>query len=95
MRNLRYFGGYADKNNGITAQIDGNFISYTRHEPVGVCGLITAWNFSILMVSWKLAPALAAGNKFYAIAKRNVIEYNQTERTNLNIKHSPDTSDKI
>ncbi|XP_014270942.1 aldehyde dehydrogenase, mitochondrial [Halyomorpha halys] len=61
VRNLRYFGGYADKNNGITAAIDGNFITYTRHEPVGVCGLITAWNFSILMVSWKLAPALAAG----------------------------------
>ena len=36
--------------------------SYTVHEPVGVCGLITPWNFPFLMGIWKMAPALAAGN---------------------------------
>ncbi|XP_014261301.2 aldehyde dehydrogenase, mitochondrial-like, partial [Cimex lectularius] len=61
VRNLRYFAGMADKGNGITAQIDGNFMAYTRQEPVGICGLITAWNFSLLMITWKLAPAIAAG----------------------------------
>jgi aldehyde dehydrogenase (NAD+) len=41
--------------------MDGNFLSYTRHEPVGVCGQIIPWNFPVLMAAWKLGPALATG----------------------------------
>ncbi|XP_002132249.3 aldehyde dehydrogenase, mitochondrial-like [Drosophila pseudoobscura] len=59
---LRYFAGWADKNHGKTIPIDGDFFTYTRHEPVGVCGQIIPWNFPILMMAWKLGPALATGN---------------------------------
>jgi len=58
----RYFAGWADKNCGQTIPIDGNFMTYTRHEPVGVCGQIIPWNFPLLMQAWKLGPALATGN---------------------------------
>lgn len=59
---LRYYAGWADKNHGKTIPADGNFFAYTRHEPVGVCGQIIPWNFPILMMTWKLGPALATGN---------------------------------
>jgi aldehyde dehydrogenase (NAD+) len=62
MKLIRYFAGLADKNNGQTLHPDGPYVCYTLHEPVGVCGLITAWNFASLMAAWKIAPALAAGN---------------------------------
>merc|ERR1719391_1018538 len=58
----RYYAGWADKNHGKTIPIDGDFMSYTRHEPVGVCGQIIPWNFPMLMQAWKLGPALAMGN---------------------------------
>ncbi len=58
----RYFAGWADKNHGKTIPIDGEFLCYTRHEPIGVVGQIIPWNFPMLMQAWKLAPALAAGN---------------------------------
>lgn len=58
----RYYAGWSDKIHGKTIPIDGNFFTYTRHEPVGVCGQIIPWNFPLLMQAWKLAPALAAGN---------------------------------
>jgi len=58
----RYYAGWADKNHGKTIPIDGDFMSYTRHEPVGVCGQIIPWNFPLLMQAWKLGPALAMGN---------------------------------
>ena len=58
----RYYAGWADKNYGKTIPIDGPYFSYTRHEPVGVCGQIIPWNFPLLMQAWKLAPALATGN---------------------------------
>ncbi len=58
----RYFAGWADKNHGQTFPVDGNYFSYTRHEPVGVVGQIIPWNFPLLMQSWKWAPALACGN---------------------------------
>ncbi|KAJ5465392.1 Aldehyde dehydrogenaseC-terminal [Penicillium desertorum] len=47
-----------------TTTIDTNSetLSYTRHEPVGVCGQIIPWNFPILMWAWKIGPAIAAGN---------------------------------
>lgn len=59
---LRYYAGWADKNHGKVIPMDGDFFAYTRHEPVGVCGQIIPWNFPILMMAWKLGPALATGN---------------------------------
>merc|ERR1719309_579294 len=59
---LRYYAGWADKNHGKVIPIDGSFQTYTRLEPVGVCGQIIPWNFPILMQAWKLGPALATGN---------------------------------
>lgn len=59
---LRYYAGWADKIQGKTIPVDGDFFCFTRHEPVGVCGQIIPWNYPMLMFTWKLAPALAAGN---------------------------------
>ncbi len=58
----RYIAGWADKVHGKTIPIDGEFLCYTRHEPMGVVGQIVPWNFPMLMMAWKLAPALATGN---------------------------------
>ncbi|XP_050399874.1 aldehyde dehydrogenase, mitochondrial [Patella vulgata] len=58
----RYYAGWANKNHGKTIPIDGDYLTYTRHEPVGVCGQIIPWNFPLLMQAWKLGPALAMGN---------------------------------
>ena len=58
----RYFAGWADKIQGRTLPVDGNYFSYTRSEPIGVVGQIIPWNFPLIMQAWKLAPALAAGN---------------------------------
>lgn len=60
-----YFGKIADQNPGRLVDAgDDTVISRVVHEPVGVCGLITPWNFPLLQASWKIAPALAAGNTF-------------------------------
>ena len=59
---FRYFAGYADKLTGKTNPVDGDFFSYTRVEPKGVCAAVIPWNFPLLMATWKLAPALAGGN---------------------------------
>ena len=59
---FRYFAGWADKNHGKTIPMNGNYFCYTRHEPVGVVGQITPWNFPLLMYGMKLGPALAMGN---------------------------------
>ncbi len=58
----RYFAGWADKVQGRTIPIDGDYFCYTRLEPVGVVAQIIPWNFPMLMQAWKLAPALATGN---------------------------------
>jgi aldehyde dehydrogenase (NAD+) len=58
----RYYAGWADKIQGKTIPISGNYFCYTRLEPVGVVGQIIPWNFPLLMQAWKLAPALATGN---------------------------------
>ncbi len=58
---LRYYAGYADKIHGQTIPISGDYLCYTRKEPVGVVGQIIPWNFPMLMVAWKWGPALAAG----------------------------------
>jgi len=59
---FRYYAGYADKIHGKVIPTTGEYFAYTRHEPVGVCGQIIPWNFPILMLAWKLGPALACGN---------------------------------
>jgi aldehyde dehydrogenase (NAD+) len=58
---LRYYAGWADKLEGKTIPVNGNYFCYTRHEPVGVVGQIIPWNFPLLMLAWKWGPALAAG----------------------------------
>lgn len=57
----RYYAGWADKIKGHVSPIEGNFNLSTRKEPVGVVGQVIPWNFPLVMQSWKLAPALAAG----------------------------------
>lgn len=58
---FRYYAGWADKIQGDTIPIRGDYFCYTRREPLGVAGQIIPWNFPILMTAWKWAPALAAG----------------------------------
>ncbi len=58
----RYYAGWADKIHGKVIPVDGNLFTYTRHEPVGVCGQVVPWNFPLLMQAWKFGPALACGN---------------------------------
>jgi aldehyde dehydrogenase (NAD+) len=58
---LRYYAGMADKIQGATIPVRGNYFTYTRKEPVGVVGQIIPWNFPMLMVAWKWGPALASG----------------------------------
>jgi len=58
----RYFAGCIRAQEGTVSPIDANTIAYHFHEPLGVVGQIIPWNFPILMATWKLAPALAAGN---------------------------------
>jgi aldehyde dehydrogenase (NAD+) len=59
---FRYFAGWADKNQGKTIESSEVKLAYTRHEPYGVVGLIIPWNYPMLMLAWKVAPALATGN---------------------------------
>ncbi|KYK61197.1 aldehyde dehydrogenase [Drechmeria coniospora] len=59
---LRYYGGWADKIEGKTIDIAPDMFHYTRPEPIGVCGQIIPWNFPLLMMAWKIGPALATGN---------------------------------
>lgn len=62
-----YFAGAADKIQGETIPSDKpNFLVYTRREPIGVVGAIVPWNSPLLLLTWKLAPALAAGCTFVA-----------------------------
>ena len=64
---FRYYAGWATKIEGSTVNVsmpfaEGDFHAYTLREPVGVCGQIVPWNFPLLMATFKIAPALAAGN---------------------------------
>src|SRR6201998_1791613 len=59
---FRYFAGAVRAQEGSLSQIDDDTVAYHFHEPLGVVGQIIPWNFPILMATWKLAPALAAGN---------------------------------
>ena len=58
----RYFGGMADKFEGSVIPVEAGFLNYLAREPVGVVGQIVPWNFPLMFTSWKMAPALAAGN---------------------------------
>jgi (Z)-2-((N-methylformamido)methylene)-5-hydroxybutyrolactone dehydrogenase len=58
-----YFGGLADKIEGSVIPLDKKgYLNYTRYEPLGVVAIITPWNSPLMLTTWKLAPALAAGN---------------------------------
>lgn len=62
---FRYYAGLITAPSGVTYEVSDGFgpmHAYTIAEPVGVCGQITPWNYPLLMSTWKLAPALAAGN---------------------------------
>jgi acyl-CoA reductase-like NAD-dependent aldehyde dehydrogenase len=59
---FRYFAGWATKITGETVPVRGPFLNYSLREPLGVVAAITPWNFPLLLASWKIAPALAAGN---------------------------------
>ncbi|WP_116048471.1 acetaldehyde dehydrogenase ExaC [Amycolatopsis palatopharyngis] len=59
---FRYFAGALRAQEGGISQIDANTVAYHFQEPLGVVGQIIPWNFPLLMATWKLAPALAAGN---------------------------------
>lgn len=59
---FRYFAGVIRAQEGGVSQIDDDTVAYHFHEPLGVVGQIIPWNFPILMATWKIAPALAAGN---------------------------------
>ncbi len=58
---FRYFAGAIRAQEGGISQLDDNTVAYHFHEPLGVVGQIIPWNFPLLMATWKLAPALAAG----------------------------------
>ena len=58
----RYFGGIADKVEGTVIPVDTGFLNYVLREPLGVVGQIVPWNFPLMFTSWKMGPALAAGN---------------------------------
>ncbi len=59
---FRYFPGCLRADEGTLSQLDDDTVAYHFHEPLGVIGQIIPWNFPILMATWKLAAALAAGN---------------------------------
>ncbi|XP_069694431.1 cytosolic 10-formyltetrahydrofolate dehydrogenase [Periplaneta americana] len=62
----RYFAGWCDKIHGSTIPISharpNRNLTFTKKEPIGVCGLVTPWNYPLMMLSWKMAACLAAGN---------------------------------
>lgn len=58
---FRYFAGVIRADEGSVAELDETTVSMNIHEPIGIVGQIIPWNFPLLMASWKIAPALAAG----------------------------------
>lgn len=59
---FRYFGGMADKYQGSLPPVEKGFLNYVTREPIGVVAQIVPWNFPLMFTSWKMGPALAAGN---------------------------------
>lgn len=62
IKTIRYYAGWCTKNVGQTIPVEGDFVAYTKHEPIGVVGAITPFNFPLLMLIWKMGPLLACGN---------------------------------
>jgi len=63
VEHFRYYAGWATKLHGVTVPLSIPGVDYrSRREPLGVCGLITPWNFPLMIAAWKLAPALVTGN---------------------------------
>lgn len=60
--NFRFFAGAARHQLQVTAPIDAGAMSYVRHEPIGVAGLISPWNLPLYLLTWKIAPAIVYGN---------------------------------
>ena len=60
--NFRYFAGIADKIDGRQVPVEPGFLNVVKRQPIGVVGQIVPWNFPLMFCSWKLGPALAAGN---------------------------------
>uniref|UniRef100_A0A182Q3G5 formyltetrahydrofolate dehydrogenase n=1 Tax=Anopheles farauti TaxID=69004 RepID=A0A182Q3G5_9DIPT len=62
----RYYAGWADKIEGTTIPVNparpNHVLTFTKKEPIGVCALITPWNYPLMMLSWKMAACIAAGN---------------------------------
>jgi aldehyde dehydrogenase (NAD+) len=59
---FRYYAGWVTKLEGSVLPLPGDSLGLSLREPVGVCGMITPWNFPMLLAAWKVAPALACGN---------------------------------
>ncbi|KAM5148548.1 cytosolic 10-formyltetrahydrofolate dehydrogenase [Mantella aurantiaca] len=66
IQTFRYFAGWCDKIQGSTIPINqarpNRNLTFTRREPIGVCGIIIPWNYPLMMLAWKAAACLAAGN---------------------------------
>ncbi|XP_052897053.1 cytosolic 10-formyltetrahydrofolate dehydrogenase isoform X2 [Anopheles moucheti] len=62
----RYYAGWADKIEGTTIPVNparpNHVLTFTKKEPIGVCALVTPWNYPLMMLSWKMAACIAAGN---------------------------------
>jgi 5-carboxymethyl-2-hydroxymuconic-semialdehyde dehydrogenase len=61
-QNFEYYAGVIAELHGRAFQVGGEFLNYTVHKPVGVAGLIMPWNAPLMLSTWRIAPALAAGN---------------------------------
>ena len=61
-QNFDYYAGVITELHGRSFQVADEFINYTIHKPAGVAGLIMPWNAPLMLSTWRLAPALAAGN---------------------------------
>ncbi|WP_112468486.1 aldehyde dehydrogenase family protein [Streptomyces triticisoli] len=71
---FRYYAELAGKDGGRVVDVGPDVLSRVVYQPVGVCALIAPWNYPLLQASWKVAPALAAGNTF-------VLKPSETRRT--------------
>ena len=61
-QNFEYYAGVIEEQHGRSFQVGDEFLNYTMHKPVGVAGLIMPWNAPLMLSTWRIAPALAAGN---------------------------------
>ena len=80
---FRYFAGVIRAEEGSISELDSHTISMNIKEPLGVVGQIIPWNFPLLMATWKVAPALAAGNcVILKPAEHETVPKNQTYKPN-------------